>query len=40
MLGPLKIAQIISIIGIIGGVYLIVKTKNNKLYVKDKLIVK
>ena len=38
MLGPLKIAQIISIIGIIGGVYLIIKSKNNKLYSKDKLL--
>ncbi len=38
MLGPLKIAQIISIIGIIGGVYLIIKSKNNKLYSKEKLL--
>ena len=38
MLGPLKIAQIVSVIGIISGVYLIIKIKNNKLYMKDKLI--
>lgn len=38
MLGPIKIAQIISIIGIILGIYLIIKSKNNKLYIKDKLI--
>ena len=40
MLGPLKIAQIVSIIAIIGGIYLLVKSKNNKLYSKDKLIIK
>ena len=40
MLGPLKIAQIVSVIGITFGVYLIVKSKNNKLYIKDKLIIK
>lgn len=38
MLGPIKIAQVISIIGIIAGIYLIIKVKNNKLYKKDKLI--
>ena len=38
MLGPLKIAQIVSIIGIIIGIYLIIKSKNNKLYLKDKLM--
>ena len=38
MLGPLKMAQIVSIIGIIIGVYIIIKSKNNKLYTKDKLV--
>ena len=38
MLGPLKMAQIVSIIGIIMGIYLIVKSRKNKLYSKDKLI--
>jgi phosphatidylglycerol:prolipoprotein diacylglycerol transferase len=40
MLGPLKIAQIVSVIAIIGGISLFIKSKNNKLYVKDKLIIK
>lgn len=38
MLGPIKMAQFISIISIIAGIYLITKVKNNKLYTKDKLI--
>ena len=38
MLGSLKIAQIISIIGIILGIYIIIKSRNNKLYKEDKLV--
>ena len=38
MLGPLKIAQVVSVIGIIIGIYLIIKSRNNKLYIKDKLV--
>ena len=38
MLGPVKIAQIISILGIIIGIYVIINVRKNKLYSKDKLI--
>ena len=38
MLGSLKMAQIVSIIGIVMGIYLIIKARKNKLYIKDKLI--
>lgn len=40
MLGDIKVAQLVSIIGIISGiVYLIISQKNNKLYKEDKLII-
>lgn len=37
MLGNLKIAQVVSIIAIISGIYLLIKSKNNKLYIKEKV---
>lgn len=38
MLGPIKMAQLISIIGIISGIVLLIRSiKKNKLYTKDKL---
>lgn len=38
MLGPIKVAQLISIIGILSGiVLLVVSIKKNKLYRKDKI---
>ena len=38
MLGPLKMAQMISIIGIISGIILLVRSKKHKLYKKDTII--
>ena len=40
MLGPIKIAQLVSIIGIISGIVLLIRSKENKYYKKDKLIQK
>ena len=38
MLGPIKVAQLVSIIGIISGiVLLILSMKKNKLYIEDKI---
>ena len=38
MLGPIKVAQLVSIIGIISGiVLLILSMKKNKLYIEDKV---
>ena len=37
MLGPLRIAQIVSIVFIISGIILFVKSKNNQLYIDDKI---
>lgn len=37
MLGNIKIAMVISIIGIMIGLYLIINSKSRKLYNKDKL---
>ena len=39
MLGPMKIAQIISLIFIVFGIYLMIKNiKNNKYYKEERLI--
>ena len=37
MLGPLKVAQIISVIGIISGIIIIIISKKNNLYRKDNV---
>lgn len=37
MLGPLKVAQIISIIFIVSGIVLFIKSKNNENYIDDKI---
>ena len=37
MLGPIKVAQLVSLIGIVIGIVLLIKTKNNKLYIEDKV---
>lgn len=37
MLGNLKVAQLVSIIAIISGLYLLIKSKKNKLYIKEKV---
>ena len=37
MLGNLKIAQIVSIISILSGIYLLIKSRNNNLYIKEKV---
>ena len=40
MLGPIKMAQLISIIGIVSGiVLLIISIKKNKLYINDKIYI-
>ena len=39
MLGSIKVAQLVSLIGIITGIIILFRSiKNNKLYIKDKLI--
>ena len=41
MLGPLKVAQVVSIISCIVGIYLIFKNiKSNKIYKEDKIFLK
>ncbi len=38
MLGPIKVAQLISIIGIISGIIILMPSKKRKKYKEDKLI--
>ena len=40
MLGPIKVAQMVSIIGIICGIGLFIKSRKNKRYMEDKIIQK
>ena len=37
MLGPVKVAQLVSIIGIIIGIVMIIRSKDRKYYKKDKI---
>lgn len=37
MIGPLKIAQIVSIIFIVIGIIMFIKNRNNQLYIDDKI---
>lgn len=37
MLGPLKIAQIVSIVFIITGIIIFIKNRNNQIYIDDKI---
>lgn len=36
MLGNIKVAQLISLIGLLAGIYLIIKQKNSNLYIEEK----
>ncbi len=40
MLGSIKMAQLVSVLFIISGIILLIKSKNNKNYHKDKLLLK
>jgi len=37
MLGPIKMAQLVSVIAIIIGIVILIKSKNHKLYIEDKI---
>ena len=38
MLGPIKIAQLVSILGVLAGIILLIKSRKNKLYQEDKIL--
>ena len=37
MLGPIKVAQLVSILFIVVGITLLIKSKNNKNYIDDNI---
>ena len=37
MLGPIKVAQLVSVIAIIIGIIILIKSKNHKLYIEDTI---